>query len=93
VRCFRTSKLLARRGSVLSDTGVPSFDARGSHADARLRGDARGRDGGVRRELAAGVKGAGGLAARFRTIQVCPKSAARKHAQALALSIGHISRL
>ena len=25
------------------------------HADARLRGDARGRDGGVRKELAAGV--------------------------------------
>ena len=27
----------------------------------------------------------------FRTIQVRPKSAARKHAQALALSNGHIS--
>ena len=30
-------------------------------------------------------------APRFRTIQVCPKSAARKHAQALALSNAHIS--
>jgi hypothetical protein len=29
----------------------------------------------------------------FRTIQVCPKSAARKHAQALALSIARIPRL
>ena len=29
----------------------------------------------------------------FRTIQVRPKSAARKYAQGLALSIGHISRL
>jgi hypothetical protein len=26
-------------------------------ADARLRGDARGRDGGIREKLAAGVKG------------------------------------
>ena len=32
-------------------------------------------------------------ASRFRTIQVYPKSAARKHAQALALSNAHISRL
>jgi len=33
-----------------------SFRApRGPHAEARLRGDARGRDGGVREELAAGV--------------------------------------
>ena len=30
-----------------------------SVADARLRGDARGRDGGVREELAEGVKGMG----------------------------------
>jgi hypothetical protein len=30
---------------------------------------------------------------RFRTFQVYPKSAARKHAQRLALSIGHIPRL
>ena len=30
---------------------------------------------------------------RFRTIQVYPKSVARKHAQALALSIGRIPRL
>jgi hypothetical protein len=30
---------------------------------------------------------------RFRTIQVCPKNAARKHVQALALSNGHIPRL
>jgi hypothetical protein len=29
--------------------------SRVSHADPRLRGDARGRDGGVREELAAGV--------------------------------------
>src|SRR5262245_61109088 len=29
--------------------------ARGSHADPRLRADARDRDGGVREELAAGV--------------------------------------
>jgi hypothetical protein len=29
--------------------------ARGLHADARLRADARGRDGGVRQVLAAGV--------------------------------------
>ena len=28
---------------------------RGSHADARLRGYARGSDGGIREELAAGV--------------------------------------
>ena len=35
----------------------------------------------------------GRLTPRFRTIQVCPKSAARKHAQALALSKGHIPRL
>ena len=31
---------------------------RRSNADARLRADARGRDGGVREELAAAVKGA-----------------------------------
>jgi hypothetical protein len=30
------------------------FRARGPHSDARLRGDARGRDGGVREKLAAG---------------------------------------
>src|ERR1700756_3125724 len=31
------------------------WSARRLHADARLRGDARGRDGGVRKELAAAV--------------------------------------
>jgi hypothetical protein len=30
--------------------------SRGSHADSRLRGDARGRDGGIREKLAAGVR-------------------------------------
>ena len=30
-----------------------------AHADARLRGDARGRDGGIREELAAGVRHVG----------------------------------
>jgi len=35
----------------------------------------------------------GRLTPRFRTIQVYPKSVARKHAQALALSIGRIPRL
>src|SRR5437899_10218778 len=33
--------------------------ARGLHADARLRSDARGGDGGVREELAVGISGAG----------------------------------
>ena len=37
-------------------------------------------------------KGDRDLPPRFRTIQVCPKSAARKHSQALALSKPHISR-
>jgi hypothetical protein len=51
-----------------------AFDYHGPHAAAQLRGDARGRDVGVRQELAAGVKGvAGPLAARFRTIQGYPK--------------------
>src|SRR6516164_115430 len=43
--------------------GRPRLRAtRRSHADAWLRGDARGRDGGVREELAAGVKGVDGPA-------------------------------
>src|SRR5262249_3681883 len=37
-------------GSLLAPSGITR-----SHADARLRSDARGRDGGVRQELAAGV--------------------------------------
>ena len=39
-----------RVGSLLAPSGITR-----SHADARLRSDARGRDGGVRQELAAGV--------------------------------------
>jgi hypothetical protein len=39
-----------------------------------LRGDARGRDGGVRQGRPESEKAwTGRLAARFRTIQVCPK--------------------
>jgi hypothetical protein len=34
-----------------------TFEHYESHADARLRGNARGRDGGIREELARGAKG------------------------------------
>jgi hypothetical protein len=37
------------------DVDVSLRASRGPHAYARLRSDARGRDGGVREELAAGV--------------------------------------
>src|SRR6516162_8377810 len=65
--------------------GTPSWHRTGS----KTSGD--------RRFVAIGVTSAAGAAAPrtrpFRTFQVYPKSAAGKHAQALALSIGHISRL
>jgi hypothetical protein len=35
------------------DSGL--WASRGPHADARLRADARGRDGGIREKLAAGM--------------------------------------
>src|SRR5262252_11024923 len=43
----------AGRNAVDMDAGIRA--SRASHADAPLRGDARGGDGGVRQELAAGV--------------------------------------
>ena len=44
------------RSKVASETWTFTFGApRRPRADARLRADARGRDGGVREELAAGM--------------------------------------
>ena len=46
---------LAHPGGPLMDVDARLRAPRGPHADARLRADARGRDGGVRQELAVGV--------------------------------------
>ena len=48
--CYRVLKL------IILEKRNRARHERGPHADARLRGDARGRDGGVREELAAGGK-------------------------------------
>jgi hypothetical protein len=42
-----------------------------AHADARLRGDARGRDGGICKELAAGIGVAEGAAKEVRIAREC----------------------
>jgi ATP-dependent DNA ligase len=43
VRLRSRSCIIDGEAVCCDDTGVPSFDARGPHADARLRADARGR--------------------------------------------------
>jgi hypothetical protein len=58
----------ASRESVAVDPRL--WATRRSHADARLRGIARGRDGSFREELARGVKGVdkAWLTARFTNV-------------------------
>src|SRR5215831_16862303 len=67
VRDFVEAGGLMSYGSSTSEqfrlTGVNLRVSRGPHSDARLRADARDGDGGVRQEVAAGVKGVDMLAA------------------------------
>jgi hypothetical protein len=51
-RIFQRRRLAGRNAV---DVDARLWASRGPHSDARLRGDTRGRDGGVRQELAAGI--------------------------------------
>jgi hypothetical protein len=52
----RVMKVAAPPGGCALDVDASLRTARRPHADSRLRADARGRDGGVREELAARMK-------------------------------------
>jgi len=67
-RCGRAHLQGSRRaGPNAVDVDARLRPARGPHADARLRGDTRGRDGNVREKLAEGVGMMGGRGSRERT--------------------------
>jgi len=55
------------------DVDARLWTPRGPHANARLRGDARGRDGGVRQKLAAGafLRSGGGSAFGGKPEHIC----------------------
>jgi hypothetical protein len=53
--CARDSRRADHKGGHATPVRYAVDVSRGTHANARLRGDARGGDGGVREELAAGV--------------------------------------